>query len=130
MLDKSNEAPFSRDKVQKPDLWLLSLLEEGHNANVAWILVVYLSRKTPGIKEQSEICGGQFVTNIGKASGYCNERELTKCSEPVKSETWEDKMFGKSFDRTTKRLNPPKPMEAPPRAKNMQRNELSGLDSS
>ncbi|GJY10377.1 hypothetical protein Tco_0378562 [Tanacetum coccineum] len=44
----------SRDKVQKADLWLLSLLDEGHNANVASILAVYLSRKASEINEESD----------------------------------------------------------------------------
>ncbi|GJZ20447.1 hypothetical protein Tco_0557037 [Tanacetum coccineum] len=56
----------SRDKVQKPDLWLLSLLDEGYNSNVAWILAEYLSWRAPGIKEESKIYGGHFVTKIAK----------------------------------------------------------------
>ncbi|GKD90228.1 hypothetical protein Tco_1365735 [Tanacetum coccineum] len=65
-------------KVQKPDHWLLSLLDEGHNANVAWILAMYLSMRAPEIKVKSEICGGHFVTKIAQALGYYNERELDK----------------------------------------------------
>ncbi|GJW90557.1 hypothetical protein Tco_0168110 [Tanacetum coccineum] len=42
----------SKDKVQKPNLLLLSLLDEGKNANVAWILAEYLSKKAPSIKEK------------------------------------------------------------------------------
>ncbi|GJW59368.1 DNA-directed DNA polymerase, partial [Tanacetum coccineum] len=56
----------SRDKVQKPDLWLLSLLDEGYNSIVAWILAEYLSWRAPGIKEESKIYGGHFVTKIAK----------------------------------------------------------------
>ncbi|GJW61063.1 hypothetical protein Tco_0110398 [Tanacetum coccineum] len=50
----------SRDKVQKLVLWLLSLLDEGHNAKVAWILAVYLSKKALGIKEKSDILEEAF----------------------------------------------------------------------
>ncbi|GJU41154.1 hypothetical protein Tco_1194111 [Tanacetum coccineum] len=78
----------SRDNVQKPDLWLLSFLDEGHNANVAWILATYLS-----------------------------------------SESWDDKMFRKAFDRRTKKLSTITTLEAPPQAWNLLRNEPSGLDS-
>ncbi|GJU19143.1 hypothetical protein Tco_1147109 [Tanacetum coccineum] len=114
----------SRDKVQKPDLWLLSLLDEGHNANVSWILAEYLSRRAPGIKVKSEIYGGHFMIKIAKKLGYYNEIELAKCSEPIKSAYWDDKMFGKAFNRKTKKLSPITPLEAPPQAKILPRVSL------
>ncbi|GJZ74626.1 hypothetical protein Tco_0639091 [Tanacetum coccineum] len=86
----------SRDKVQKPDLWLLSLLDEGNNANVAWILA----------------------------------EELAKCLEPVKSESWDDKMFRKALDRRAKKLSPITPLKAPTQASNLLGGEPSGLNSS
>nr|GEU43541.1 hypothetical protein [Tanacetum cinerariifolium] len=54
----------SIDKLQKPDLWLLSLLDEGHNANVAWILAEYIFKRALSIKESSEIYEGHFVTRL------------------------------------------------------------------
>ncbi|GJT15434.1 hypothetical protein Tco_0874140 [Tanacetum coccineum] len=75
----------SRDKVQKLDLSLLSLLDEGHNANVAWILAGYLSKKASGLKKKSEIYGGRFVTKIAKKLGFYNDKELAKCSKPIKN---------------------------------------------
>ncbi|GJU03505.1 hypothetical protein Tco_1113843 [Tanacetum coccineum] len=62
----------SRDKVQKADLWLLILLDEGHNANVASILAVYLSRKASGINKESDlmevIVNGDSISLIASAS--------------------------------------------------------------
>ncbi|GJY58377.1 hypothetical protein Tco_0458269 [Tanacetum coccineum] len=120
----------SRDKVQKPDLWLLSLLDEGYNENVAWILAEYLSKRASGIKETSEICGGHFVTKIARKLGFYNQRELAKCSEPIKSESWDDRMFGKALDRRAKKLSPITPLEGPPQASDVPRGEPSGLNSS
>ncbi|GKA27375.1 hypothetical protein Tco_0713543 [Tanacetum coccineum] len=120
----------SRDKVQKPDLWLLSLLDDGHNANVAWILAEYLSRRASGIKEKSEICRGHFVTKIAKKLGFYNEGELAKCSEPIKSESWDDTMFGKAFNRKTTKLSLIISLKAPPQTRNLPRIKPSGLDSS
>ncbi|GKC04946.1 hypothetical protein Tco_0996556 [Tanacetum coccineum] len=120
----------SKDKVQKPDIWLLSLLDEGHNANVVWILAEYLSKRALGIKEKSEICGGHFVTKIARRLGFYNERELAKCSESIKSESLDDKMFGKALDRRAKKLSPITPLVAPTQATNLPKGGPSGLNSS
>nr|GEY85649.1 hypothetical protein [Tanacetum cinerariifolium] len=109
----------SRDKVQKFNLWLLSLLDEGNNANVAWILAEYHSKKSSEYKRESEICGGHFVTKI------YNDRELDKCSKPINSESWDDKMFRKALDRRAKKLSPITPLEAPPQASNLSGGEPS-----
>ncbi|GJS74191.1 reverse transcriptase domain-containing protein [Tanacetum coccineum] len=104
----------SRDKVQKPDLWLLSLLDEGHNKNMAWILAEYLSKRASGIKKSSEIYGGHFVTKIVRKLGFYNQRELAKCSKPIKSESWDNRMFRKAFNRRAKKLSPITPLEGYP----------------
>nr|GEU83350.1 hypothetical protein [Tanacetum cinerariifolium] len=76
-------------------------------------------RKALGIKEKSEICGGHFVTKIATKLGYYNERELARCSEPIKSESWDDNMFKKAFDRKLNKLSPITPLEAPPQVRNL-----------
>ncbi|GJS02867.1 hypothetical protein Tco_0319375 [Tanacetum coccineum] len=65
-------------------------------------LTEYLSKKASRIKETSEIYGGHFVTKIARRLGFYNPRELAKCSEPIKSESWEDRMFGKALDQRAK----------------------------
>ncbi|GJZ40908.1 hypothetical protein Tco_0587794 [Tanacetum coccineum] len=35
----------SRERCQKPDLWMMSMLEEGRFSNVAWIIAEYLCKK-------------------------------------------------------------------------------------
>ncbi|GKA13063.1 hypothetical protein Tco_0692609 [Tanacetum coccineum] len=57
-------------------------------------------------------------------------RELAKCLEPVKSESWDDKMFRKLLDRRAKKLSPITPLKAPPQASNLPGGEPSGLNSS
>nr|GEY85648.1 hypothetical protein [Tanacetum cinerariifolium] len=63
----------SRDKVQKFDLWLLSLLDEGNNANVAWILAEYHSKKSSEYKRESEIYGGLMLMR----NGYMLEHSMS-----------------------------------------------------
>lgn len=94
----------SRDKCQKSDLWLMELLEELKDGNAAWIIAEYLSRRAPGIKDKSDICGGHYVTRLAKNLGYFNDNELDKCADPLVSETWDYKGFGKDLDRTNMTL--------------------------
>ncbi|GKD59244.1 hypothetical protein Tco_1296753 [Tanacetum coccineum] len=68
----------SRERCQKPDSWLMSMMEEGRFANVAWILAEYLCKKASGIKVNSEICRGHYVTKIVKSLGLGSEQR----SEP------------------------------------------------
>ncbi|GKD96607.1 hypothetical protein Tco_1380504, partial [Tanacetum coccineum] len=50
------------DKVQKNDLWLLSMFDARHQngyANVAWVITRWMKRKGAGIQKESQICCGQ-----------------------------------------------------------------------
>ncbi|GKC84834.1 hypothetical protein Tco_1140551, partial [Tanacetum coccineum] len=94
----------SRKRCQKPNLWLMSMLKEGHFPNVAWILAEYLCKKSSGIKENSEVCRGHYVTKIAKALWYYVDDELDKCSDPIESEEQNHKMFAKELDRVNMRL--------------------------
>lgn len=82
----------------------MKLLEEDKNGNAAWIIAEYLSRRAPGIKERSDICGGHYVAILARNLGYFVDEELAKCSEPIESETWDDKGFGKALNRRTRVL--------------------------
>ncbi|GJR06475.1 hypothetical protein Tco_0529459 [Tanacetum coccineum] len=101
-----------------------------HNENMAWILAEYLSKRAPGITEISEIYGGHFVTKIARRLRFYNQRALAKCSKSIKSESWDDRMFGKALDRRAKKLSLITLLEGPPQASNVPREEPSVLNSS
>ena len=94
----------SNDKCNNPDLWLMKLLEEDRNGNAAWIIAEYLSRRAPGIKDRSDVCGGHYVTALARNLGYFEDDELAKCSEPLESETWDAKGFGKALNKRARSL--------------------------
>ncbi|GJY00325.1 hypothetical protein Tco_0357343 [Tanacetum coccineum] len=55
------------DKVQKNDLWLLSMFEEKNQdgyANVAWVMAKWMKKKGDGSQRESMICCGQFITRM------------------------------------------------------------------
>ncbi|GJX22619.1 hypothetical protein Tco_0227064 [Tanacetum coccineum] len=57
------------DKVQKNDLWLLSMFDAGHQngyANVAWLIARWMKRKGAGTQKESQICCGQFISKIAR----------------------------------------------------------------
>lgn len=95
-----------QEKCSQSDLWVMKLLEEYKNGNVAWIIVEYLSKRAPGIKKQSDVCGGHYVTMLAKNLGYFNEEELRKCRVRLESEFWDAFSFGKTLDRINKTLGP------------------------
>ncbi|GKF19948.1 hypothetical protein Tco_0068586, partial [Tanacetum coccineum] len=55
------------DKVQKNDLWLLSMFDAIHQnryANVAWVIARWMKRKGAGTQKESQIFHGQFISKI------------------------------------------------------------------
>ncbi|GJX42602.1 hypothetical protein Tco_0257592 [Tanacetum coccineum] len=57
------------DKVQKNDLWLLSMFYARHQnvyANVARVNVRWMKRKGAGTQKESQICYGQFISKIAR----------------------------------------------------------------
>nr|GEX28063.1 hypothetical protein [Tanacetum cinerariifolium] len=52
----------SKERCQKRDLWLMSALDKSNGINLAWVIVDYLCKYAPGLKENSLICGGHYVT--------------------------------------------------------------------
>ena len=94
----------NQDKCTQPDLWTMKLLEEDKNGNAAWIIAEYLSKRAPGIKKQSDVCGGHYVTVIAKNLGYYTDVELRKCRGRMDSEIWDAASFGEAFDRKNRVL--------------------------
>ncbi|GJT50137.1 retrotransposon ORF1 [Tanacetum coccineum] len=57
------------DKVQKNDLWLLSMFDARHQngyANVAWVIARWMKRKGAGTQKESQICCGQFISKLAR----------------------------------------------------------------
>ncbi|GKF28696.1 hypothetical protein Tco_0095038 [Tanacetum coccineum] len=59
------------DKIQKNDLWLLSMFDARHQngyANVAWLIARWMKKKGAGTQKESQICCGQFISKIDRKS--------------------------------------------------------------
>nr|GEY38032.1 hypothetical protein [Tanacetum cinerariifolium] len=57
------------DKIQKNDLWLLSMFDARHQnryANVAWVIAKWVKRKGAGTKKESQICCGQSISKLAR----------------------------------------------------------------
>ncbi|GKF44902.1 hypothetical protein Tco_0131454, partial [Tanacetum coccineum] len=57
------------DKIQKNDLWLLSMFDARHQngyANVTWLIARWMKRKGAGTQKESHICCGQFISKIAR----------------------------------------------------------------
>ncbi|GKB38690.1 hypothetical protein Tco_0883632 [Tanacetum coccineum] len=57
------------DKIQKNDLWLLSMFHAKHQngyANVAWVIARRMKRKGTRTQKESHICYGQFISKIAR----------------------------------------------------------------
>ncbi|GJX05015.1 hypothetical protein Tco_0190931 [Tanacetum coccineum] len=57
------------DKIQKNDLWLLSMFDSRHQngyENVAWVIARWMKRKRAGTQKESQICYGQFISKIAR----------------------------------------------------------------
>ncbi|GJS11766.1 hypothetical protein Tco_0368562 [Tanacetum coccineum] len=66
------------DKVQRNDLWLMSMFEAKHQngyENVAWLIAKWLKRKGVGSQRDSMICCGQFITKIARPLDTTTFRE-------------------------------------------------------
>ncbi|GJS77537.1 hypothetical protein Tco_0727418 [Tanacetum coccineum] len=76
----------SYDKVQKNELWLLSMFEANHQnryANVTWFIAKSMKKKGVGTKRESLICCGQFVKRITKRLGILSDEVLNGLSAPT-----------------------------------------------
>ncbi|GKA05422.1 hypothetical protein Tco_0684542 [Tanacetum coccineum] len=57
------------DKIQKSNLWLLSMFDARHQngyANVAWLIARWMKRKGAGTQSESQICCGKFITKLAR----------------------------------------------------------------
>ncbi|GJS09328.1 hypothetical protein Tco_0366124 [Tanacetum coccineum] len=94
----------SKERCQKRDMWMMSALEVSRGINLSWVIAKHLCKHAPGLKENSQICGGHYVTKIAHLLGYLNEEEVTKCLESIEYETWTFKMLANELDEGTHTL--------------------------
>ncbi|GKA51233.1 ribonuclease H-like domain-containing protein, partial [Tanacetum coccineum] len=120
----------SKERCQKRDMWIMSTLEELRGINLAWVIAEHLCKHAPGLKENSLICGGHYVTKISHLLGYLNEEEVAKCSKPIEYETWTIKILANELDEGTHTLMKTEHEAPQPGQKIWQRQEPRGLDSS
>ncbi|GKC61799.1 hypothetical protein Tco_1089397 [Tanacetum coccineum] len=74
------------DKVQKNDLWLLSMFDDRYQngyANVAWLITRWMKRKGTGTKKESQICYGQFISKIARKCRVLTEDVVRSLSAPI-----------------------------------------------
>ncbi|GKC10794.1 ribonuclease H-like domain-containing protein [Tanacetum coccineum] len=85
------------EKIQRNDLWLLSMFEDRHQngyANMAWVIAKWMKRKGAGSQKDSQICCGQFISKISRKSRVLTEETIHSLSTPV---------YCRDLDRTTLR---------------------------
>ncbi|GJU73223.1 hypothetical protein Tco_1439401 [Tanacetum coccineum] len=66
------------DKIQKNDLWLLSMFDARHQngyENVAWLIARWMKRKGAGTQKKSQIYCGQLFSKIARKVKCNNEVE-------------------------------------------------------
>ncbi|GJR11314.1 retrotransposon ORF1 [Tanacetum coccineum] len=83
------------EKIQRNDLWLLSMFEDRHQngyANVAWVIAKWIKRKGAGSQKDSQICYGQFISKIARKSRVLTDETIRTLSTPV---------YYRDLDRTT-----------------------------
>nr|GEV41438.1 hypothetical protein [Tanacetum cinerariifolium] len=84
-------------KIQKNDLWLLSMSNARHQnrcANVAWLIVRWMKRKGAGTQRESQICFRQFITKIARKARVLTNVMLRSLSPLI---------YYKDLDTTTLR---------------------------
>ncbi|GJX90234.1 hypothetical protein Tco_0343560 [Tanacetum coccineum] len=87
----------SKERCQKRDLWMMSALEESRGINFTWIIAEHLCKHSSGLKENSLICRGHYVTKITKSLGYLVNEEVKKCSKSIKCEKLTTYMLASSM---------------------------------
>ncbi|GKF89671.1 hypothetical protein Tco_0263634, partial [Tanacetum coccineum] len=71
------------DKIQKSDLWLLSMFDARHQngyANVAWLIARWMKRKGAGTQRESLIYYRQFITKLARKAMVLSDEVLRSLS--------------------------------------------------
>ncbi|GJT83906.1 hypothetical protein Tco_1058248 [Tanacetum coccineum] len=74
------------DKIQRNELWLMSMFEAKHQdryANVAWLIAMWLKRKGVGSQRESMIWCEQFNTRMARNMRLLTDEVLDRLSAPI-----------------------------------------------
>ncbi|GJU24033.1 retrotransposon ORF1 [Tanacetum coccineum] len=74
------------DKVQKNDLWLLSMFDairQNGYENVAWVIARWMKRKGADTQKESQICYGQFISKIARKCRVLTEDVVRSLSAQI-----------------------------------------------
>ncbi|GJS03700.1 hypothetical protein Tco_0320208 [Tanacetum coccineum] len=74
------------DKVQKNDLWLLSIFDARNQngyANVAWLIAKCMKRKGAGTQKESQICCEQFISKLARKCRVLTEDVVRSLSDLI-----------------------------------------------
>ncbi|GJU67633.1 hypothetical protein Tco_1253892 [Tanacetum coccineum] len=74
------------DKVQKNDLWLLSMFDARNQngyANVSWVIAKWMKKKGVGTQKESQICYGQFISKFARKCRVLTEDVVRSLSAPI-----------------------------------------------
>ncbi|GKA58889.1 hypothetical protein Tco_0758202 [Tanacetum coccineum] len=74
------------DKVQKNDLWLLSMFDARHQngySNLAWVIARWMKRKGAGTQKESQICCGQFILKLARKCMVLTDDVVRSLSVPI-----------------------------------------------
>ncbi|GJY65158.1 hypothetical protein Tco_0466618 [Tanacetum coccineum] len=76
------------DKIQKNDLWLLSMFNARHQngyANVAWLIAKWMKRKGARTQKESQICCGKLISKIARKCRVLTEDMVRSLSASIYS---------------------------------------------
>ncbi|GJX72575.1 hypothetical protein Tco_0309746 [Tanacetum coccineum] len=107
---------------------MISTLDESRGINLAWVIAEHLCKHAPGLRENSLICGGHYVTEIAKSLGYFVDEEVAKCSEPIECEKWTSKMLASELDEENFTLLQSTQEPSLPRGARKQRHGINEVD--
>ncbi|GKC14987.1 hypothetical protein Tco_1011769 [Tanacetum coccineum] len=74
------------DKIQKNDLWLLSMFDSRHQngyTNMAWLIARWVKRKGAGTQRESQNCCGQFITKIARKTRVLTDDVIRSMTAPI-----------------------------------------------
>nr|GFA02090.1 hypothetical protein [Tanacetum cinerariifolium] len=105
------------DKIQKNDLWLLSMFDARHQnryANVAWVIVKWMKRKGVKTQKERQICCGYFISKLAKKCRVLKEDVVRSLSTLIYCRDLDTTMFRDLIDSDGK-LIPKDPQSGVPR---------------
>ncbi|GJU80415.1 hypothetical protein Tco_1282780 [Tanacetum coccineum] len=114
------------DKIQKNDLWLLSMFDSRQQngyANVDWLIARWMKRKGSRTQKESQICCGQFITKLAmklrvltdevirnlSTLTYCRDLDTTTLRELIDSK---GRMISENPQPGVLRVGIPRPLRA------------------